>query len=265
MKRVLLADDSVAARKSIQTVLEVAGIDVVAVGNGDLAFSRLGEVAPEMVLIDAIMPGRTGYEVCAAIKADPTFAHIPVLLITSEFEPYDEALAATSKADGHLIKPLDVDAISVMREVWARFAPGEAERYPAVPESSKSEPSAPPKPTKPGPESFITSTSMRVADLEAAAAARSRKVNPEETVPGASGSRNREAWRSAVPDHVVDVTDAPAGVPSAARRAPTTENLDHEGASGVAARDAVRSVPIQDLHSAGDLVRYAIRNKLVEP
>src|SRR5262249_15859266 len=43
MKRVLLADDSVAARKSIQTVLEVAGIDVVAVGNGDLALSRLAE------------------------------------------------------------------------------------------------------------------------------------------------------------------------------------------------------------------------------
>ncbi len=57
MKRVLLADDSVAARKSIQTVLEVAGIEVVAVGNGDLALSRLAEVAPELVLIDAIMPG----------------------------------------------------------------------------------------------------------------------------------------------------------------------------------------------------------------
>src|SRR4051812_17866911 len=123
MKRVLLADDSVAARKSIQTVLEVAGIDVVAVGNGDLALSRLAEVAPEMVLIDAIMPGRSGYEVCAEIKADPAYATVPVLLITSEFEPFDEGLAASSKADGHLIKPLDINAISVMRDVWARFAP----------------------------------------------------------------------------------------------------------------------------------------------
>jgi CheY-like chemotaxis protein len=259
MKRVLLADDSVAARKSIQTVLEVAGIDVVAVGNGDLALSRLAEVAPEMVLVDAIMPGRNGYEVCAEIKADPSHAGLPVLLITSEFEPYDEQLAEASRADGHLIKPLDMNALAVMRDVWARYAPGDAETFAAVGDPAEGDAAAPASPRVPAPETFITATSMRVADIEAAEAAKAA-AKAEETVPAGSPPRpaSRGGWHAAVPDHVVDVTDAPAGRQSAIKRAPTTENLDLEVAATAddrareAARDAVRTVPIQDLHAAGE-------------
>jgi CheY-like chemotaxis protein len=265
MKRVLLADDSVAARKSIQTVLEVAGIDVIAVGNGDLALSRLEEVAPEMVLLDAIMPGTNGYEVCAEIKADSRYTNIPVLLISSEFEPFDEALAETSRADGHLIKPLDMNAIAVMRDVWARYSPGDAETLAAVGEAGtpvEAHPT-PAAAVMPSPDTFITATSMRVADIEAEAARRAAKAapaaaDPEDTVPAGSGGRSasREGWRAAVPDSVVDVTDTPVGHPAVVRRAPTTENLDMEIAAEAedraAARDTVRSVPIQELHAAGE-------------
>ena len=62
MQRVLLADDSVAARKSIEQVLEMAGIEVVSVGNGDLALARLDDVRPHMVLLDAysgVVRGKT--------------------------------------------------------------------------------------------------------------------------------------------------------------------------------------------------------------
>lgn len=249
MKRVLLADDSVAARKSIQTVLEVAGIEVVAVGNGELALSRLGEVSPEMVLLDAIMPGKSGYEVCAEIKRDPAHATLPVLLITSEFEPYDEALAEQSKADGHLTKPLDLDAIARIRDVWAKFVPDDADRFAAVADGLESKVPPKPKLPSPGPESFITSTTMRVADLEAAQAKRAEETQPA----GSGGRRNPDAnWGSALPDHVVDTTDAPAGVPSPLRGAPTTEALAHGASPGAPSKDAVRSVPIQDLHAAGE-------------
>jgi CheY-like chemotaxis protein len=119
---VLLADDSVAARKSIQKVLEMAGVEVVSVGNGDLALKRLEEVLPQMVLLDVIMPGKNGYEVCAEIKADTFFGRLPVLLVSGDFEPYDEAEAVRVGADGHLVKPFDSQAISVIQSVWERYS-----------------------------------------------------------------------------------------------------------------------------------------------
>ena len=263
MKRVLLADDSVAARKSIQTVLEVAGIDVVAVGNGDLALSRLGEVRPEMVLLDAIMPGRSGYEVCEEIKGDDRFANLPVLLITSEFEPFDEAYAESVRADGHLIKPFDMNAITLMREVWLRYAPADAETLAAVAETDPSAEKAPALAIPPpGPEAFITAT-MRAIDIQAAEAAKRAEVKPDETVPGGAGARPKmhDTWHAAVPDHVVEVTDSIAGRAPALRRAPTTENLDVDVASEAEERarevsrevsfDAMRS-PLQGLSAAGD-------------
>ena len=259
MKRVLLADDSVAARKSIQTVLEVAGIDVVAVGNGDLALARIDEVAPEMVLLDAIMPGRSGYEVCAELKRDTRFASIPVLLITSEFEPYDARQAEEAGADGHLVKPLDVGAISLLREVWARFAPAESETLAAVPEADDqpAEVEAPPgqsapapaQPAMPDPESFITAT-MKAIDIEAAEAERAAV----DTIPaGAGRAQPRATWGTAVPDHVVD--DVP-DEPTPPRRAPTTENLELEGSGEADGRDhdhdTVRSVALDTMRTAGD-------------
>lgn len=122
MRRVLLADDSVAARKSIQKVLEMAGVEVVSVGNGDLALKRLDEVLPQMVLLDVIMPGRNGYEVCAEIKAHAVYGALPVLLVSGDFEPFDDAEAKRCGADGHLIKPFDSQAIAVIQSVWARYA-----------------------------------------------------------------------------------------------------------------------------------------------
>lgn len=130
MQRVLLADDSVAARKSIQQVLEMAGIEVVSVGNGDLALARIDVVRPEMVLVDVVMPGRSGYEVCEMIKSRPEYANVPVVLVTSDFEPYDPDEAARVGADGHIVKPFDSEALVRMRDVWSRYAPREVELAP---------------------------------------------------------------------------------------------------------------------------------------
>jgi CheY-like chemotaxis protein len=120
MQRVLLADDSVAARKSIRQALEAAGIEVTAVADGDSALARIDEAAPQVVLLDVGMPGRGGYEICEAIRARPELDALPVILLTSDFEPYDEDEAARVRADGHLVKPFDARAVSAMRVIWER-------------------------------------------------------------------------------------------------------------------------------------------------
>lgn len=252
MKRVLLADDSVAGRKSIQGVLEAAGVELVTVGNGDLALSKLEEVSPHMVLLDVAMPGRSSYTVCEEIKKDPRFASIPVMLVSSEFEPYDEQAAAAAGADGHLIKPFGTLAVAQMREVWTRTAPSDTAELEGS-EDTKAVPDAPR--TFPGPEAFITSA-MKASDVEKAVAEKAgvAKVlkktgydtGEQPVPPGTLGESD-----SPVPDHLIDDTLSPE---RAAKRVATTEHLDPEtsGASESVGDAGIRRVPIGDLRSSGD-------------
>lgn len=247
MKRVLLADDSVAGRKSIQGVLEAAGVELVTVGNGDLALSRLEEVSPHMVLLDVAMPGRSSYTVCEEIKKDPRFASIPVMLVSSEFEPYDEQAAQAAGADGHLIKPFGTLAVAQMREVWTRVSPSDTAELEG---SEEKKPAPEPPRTFPGPEAFITSA-MKASDVEKAVAAKELKKTGydtgEQPVPaGVHGESD-----SPVPDHLIDDTISPD---RAAKRVATTEHLDPEteGAGEPASAARIGRVPIGDLRSQGD-------------
>jgi len=110
-KKLLVADDSITIQKVV--CLTFAGEDVVieSVANGDLAIERVKEFRPDIVLADIFMPGRNGYEVCAAIKEDPEFSMIPVVLLIGTFEPFDEAEAARVKCDAYLTKPFDTSEL----------------------------------------------------------------------------------------------------------------------------------------------------------
>jgi CheY-like chemotaxis protein len=109
--KILLADDSITIQKVVNLTFSDEGIEVVTVGNGELAVRRLNEVQPDIVLADIYMPGKSGYEVCEYIKTNPQYSHIPVLLLVGAFEPFDPTEAARVKADGHLTKPFESRAL----------------------------------------------------------------------------------------------------------------------------------------------------------
>ncbi len=123
-RKVLLADDSLSIQKMFGLYLERCNIDVVTMSNGELAISRLSSISPDLILADVFMPGRTGYEVCEYVKQHPDFKHIPVLLLTGKFEPYDEKEAKRVKADGHIVKPIaEQEFVSLIRTTLERFPP----------------------------------------------------------------------------------------------------------------------------------------------
>jgi CheY-like chemotaxis protein len=105
--RILLADDSITIQKVVNLTFADEGIEVVAVSNGDLAERRLGEINPDLVLADIFMPGKNGYQLCEAIKQDPQFQNVPVVLLVGAFEPFDQAEARRVRADAHLTKPFE--------------------------------------------------------------------------------------------------------------------------------------------------------------
>jgi CheY-like chemotaxis protein len=104
-RKLLLADDSVTIQKVIELTFADEGVRVVAFGNGDEALANLQEVAPDVVLADVFMPGKTGYQLCEHIKQNEQLKHIPVMLLVGSFEPFDEAEARRVGADDILTKP----------------------------------------------------------------------------------------------------------------------------------------------------------------
>jgi CheY-like chemotaxis protein len=106
-KKILLADDSITIQKVIELTFSDEDFEVVTVGNGRLAVERVQEVQPDLVLCDIIMPEKDGYEVCDFIKKNPALSHIPVLLLTGAFEPFDQERAARVGCDGFLAKPFE--------------------------------------------------------------------------------------------------------------------------------------------------------------
>jgi CheY-like chemotaxis protein len=110
-KSLLVADDSLTIRKAIAMVLSTQDCRITAVDNGLEALTKARELKPDLVLADVLMPGKSGYEVCEAIKSDSSTQHIPVLLLAGNFEPFDENRARAVRADGHLIKPFESEAL----------------------------------------------------------------------------------------------------------------------------------------------------------
>jgi CheY-like chemotaxis protein len=110
-KKILLADDSITIQKVIELTFSDEDFDVVTVGNGRLAVERVQEVRPDIVLCDIIMPEKDGYEVCDFIKRNPQLAHVPVLLLTGAFEPFDQERAARVGCDGFLAKPFEPETL----------------------------------------------------------------------------------------------------------------------------------------------------------
>ena len=104
-RKLLLADDSVTIQKVIDLTFADEGVRVVAFNNGQEAIDHLEELAPDIVLADVFMPGKTGYEVCEYVKENEKLKHIPVMLLVGSFEPFDEAEARRVGADDILTKP----------------------------------------------------------------------------------------------------------------------------------------------------------------
>ena len=83
MAKILVVDDEALLRAMLRDALEEAGYAVVLAENGRDGIASAKADRPDCILLDVMMPGLDGYETCAAIKADPDLADIPVLLISA--------------------------------------------------------------------------------------------------------------------------------------------------------------------------------------
>jgi CheY-like chemotaxis protein len=109
--RVILADDSVTIQKVVGIIFANEGYELTVVASGDEAIARARELNPDVMLVDALMPGKNGYEVCREIRQDPALAHTAILLMTGAFETIDEEKGRQSGADEFITKPFESQAL----------------------------------------------------------------------------------------------------------------------------------------------------------
>ena len=117
---ILIADDSPIIQRRAQRILQDEGFEVQTVSNGVAAVKKLPVMQPVLVLADVSMPGKDGYEVCEFVKTSAGLRNVPVLLVGSDLEPYDEQRGARVRADGIIKKPFAPhDLIALVRRFTA--------------------------------------------------------------------------------------------------------------------------------------------------
>jgi len=104
---VLIVDDEYAGRETLQSVLESEGYSLEMAENGLQAIEMAKKIMPDVILLDVMMPGMTGYEVCQHIRADPQVAEIPIIILTALDDRESMLKALKVGADDFISKPFD--------------------------------------------------------------------------------------------------------------------------------------------------------------
>jgi len=105
--KVLVVDDDLGSVDLLQAYLEAEGYQVMVAYQGEEALEKAFARQPDLVLLDVIMPGLNGFEVCRRLKADPRTQFVPVVIITALRERKDKIAGAEAGADDFLTKPFD--------------------------------------------------------------------------------------------------------------------------------------------------------------
>ena len=109
--RILVVDDILPNVKLLEAKLNSEYYDVITATSGEEALKKIKEESPDLVLLDIMMPGMDGFEVCRRIKEDHDTSHIPVVMVTALTDSNDKVRGLEVGADDFLSKPVNDTAL----------------------------------------------------------------------------------------------------------------------------------------------------------
>ncbi len=112
MTKILIAEDERDIRDLITFTLQFSGYEVVAASNGEEALSLARQENPDLILMDVRMPRMTGYEACAAMKADPKLMDVPVIFLSAKGQDAEIQTGLQAGAVEYLLKPFAPDQLT---------------------------------------------------------------------------------------------------------------------------------------------------------
>jgi len=109
---VLIADDDLEILAIVRNVVRAKGFTVLEATDGDEAMARVVESRPDLVILDVMMPGQSGWEVCRSIRESDALKATKVIMLTGIGEQMNSMTSPLYGADAHLDKPFDIDDLS---------------------------------------------------------------------------------------------------------------------------------------------------------
>ncbi|HEY73885.1 MAG: hypothetical protein DRJ03_07800 [Chloroflexi bacterium] len=117
---VMIVDDDKSLAQAIGTTLDMEGLQTVVIHDGEKALALARSLNLDLILLDVMLPGKSGIEVCATLKADPATASIPIILISAKSEQVDRAVGLAAGASEYLTKPfIPTELIALVDDVLA--------------------------------------------------------------------------------------------------------------------------------------------------
>ncbi len=103
--RILVADDKKSNQRLLESMLKPQGYELYTASDGPEALALVATINPDLILLDVLMPGMTGYEVAATLRGDERFRATPILMLTALSQVQDKVKGLESGADDFLTKP----------------------------------------------------------------------------------------------------------------------------------------------------------------
>ena len=126
-RKILVADDNANIRKVVKMGFESLGYSVLTAENGRVALERIRAERPDLVILDVMMPEKSGYDVCAEMKADAELRAIPVVMLTAKNLEEDQYWGRELGADEYITKPYDPEVLEhVVEKIFALRERGES-------------------------------------------------------------------------------------------------------------------------------------------
>ena len=107
-EKILVVDDEKSICDVLELVLSREGYEVFSANNGEEALKKLNVVLPDLIILDIIMPGIDGYEVCKRIRENPSFKKIPIIIHTGKSKEEDILKGFKAGANEYLTKPVNL-------------------------------------------------------------------------------------------------------------------------------------------------------------
>ena len=119
-KKVLIVDDEPNIVISLEFLVKKEGFTVTVAADGEEALAKVAEFSPDLILLDVMMPKKSGFEVCEALRADPERSGLKIIMLTAKGRDTEMAKGLALGADAYMTKPFSTkDLIARIREVLA--------------------------------------------------------------------------------------------------------------------------------------------------
>ncbi len=109
--KILIIEDDSSAARLIGYAFEHEGHEVLSASNGLQGMVMVREKRPDVIILDVMLPGLDGFEVCNRLKSDERTAHIPIVMLSAKGQDVDVETGKKVGADEYIVKPIDPDEL----------------------------------------------------------------------------------------------------------------------------------------------------------